>query len=59
MGVMIPGSPSSMNGNPTSPMDPQSGAPRFMYGLTGKLVPTLPGGLGVTTSLTGTGRSGN
>jgi hypothetical protein len=59
MGVVIPGSPTSMNGNPTNPMDPQSGAPRFMYGLTGKLVPTLPGGLGVQTSLSGTGSSGN
>jgi hypothetical protein len=58
MGVVIPGSPSSMNGNPTNPMDPQSGAPRFMSGLTGKLVPTLPGGLGVQTSLT-PGPSGN
>jgi hypothetical protein len=58
LGVVIPGSPSSMNGNPTNPMDPQSGAPRFMSGLTGKLVPTLPGGLGVQTNLTGTGPSG-
>jgi hypothetical protein len=58
LGVVIPGSPSSMNGNPTNPMDPQSGAPRFMSGLTGRLVPTLPGGLGVQTSLTGTGPSG-
>jgi hypothetical protein len=59
IGVVIPGSPSSMNGTPTSPMDPQSGAPRFMMGLTGKLVPTLPGGLGVQTGLTGTSPSGN
>jgi len=57
MGVVIPGSPTNMNGNPTNPMDPQSGAPRFMSGLTGKLVPTLPGGLGVQTSLSGTGPS--
>jgi hypothetical protein len=58
-GVVIPGSPSSLSGNPTNPMDPQSGAPRFMSGLTGRLVPTLPGGLGVQTNLTGTSPPGN
>jgi hypothetical protein len=55
LGVVIPGSPSGPSGNSTNPMNPQSGAPRFMSGLTGRLVPTLPGGLGVQTSLTGTG----
>ncbi len=59
MGVVIPGSPSGTTGNGTNPMDPQSGAPRFMSGLTGRLVPTLPGGLGVPTSLTSPGSSGN
>lgn len=58
MGVAIPGSPSGTTGNGMNPMDPQAGAPRFMSGLTGKLVPTLPGGLGVQTGLTGTS-SGN
>jgi hypothetical protein len=58
-GVVIPGSPTNMNGSPANPMNPQSGAPRFMFGLTGKLVPTLPGGLGVQTGLSGTNSSGN
>jgi hypothetical protein len=58
LGVVIPGSPSSTNGNPTNLMDPQSGAPRFMSGLGRQLVPRLPGGMGVTTSPTATGPSG-
>jgi hypothetical protein len=55
LGVVIPGSPTGTTGNSTNPMNPQAGAPRFMSGLTGRLVPTLPGGMGVTTSLTGMG----
>jgi hypothetical protein len=54
-GVVIPGSPSGTTGNSANPMNPQAGAMPFTSGLTGRLVPTLPSGLGVTTSLSGMG----
>ncbi len=40
-------------------MNPQMGAPSLMQGLGARLMPTLPGGLGVPTSVFPMGPGGN
>jgi hypothetical protein len=54
LGTTIPGSPAGSSpgaSSPTNPMSPQLGAPTLMQGLGGKLVPSLPGGLGIQGGL--------
>lgn len=62
MGIAIPGSPAGTTPGasaPPNPMSPQLGAPTLMQGLGTKLVPTLPGGLGIQGGLMPSGPGGN
>lgn len=54
MGIVIPGSPSGSSpgmASPANPMTPQMGAPSLLPGLTPRLSPMLPGGMGVQGGL--------
>lgn len=54
LGIAIPGSPAGTSPGasaPPNPMSPQLGAPTLMQGLGTKLMPSLPGGLGIQGGL--------
>lgn len=62
LGIAIPGSPAGTSPGasaPTNPMSPQLGAPTLIQGLGSKLVPSLPGGLGIQGGLMPMGPGGN